>query len=155
MMNQPKFIIVIGTSAGGNAALAKLVAQFKTGMDAAIFIVMHLPSTTHINFLSNRLQPSTALKCVVPQDGEKILKDHIYITPVNQHLLVRKNEILLGDGPEENRFRPSIDVLFRSAAAAYNSKVVLPEWMLLREVVELALYKSPVKQSIQICHYPF
>lgn len=123
-MNQPKYIIVIGTSAGGNLALAKLVAQFKIGMDAAILIVMHLPSTTHNNFLSKRLQPSTSLKCVVPQAGEKILRDHIYITPVNQHLLVRKNEILLGNGPEENRFRPSIDVLFRSAAAAYNSKVI-------------------------------
>ena len=123
-MNEPKYIIVIGTSAGGNVALAKLVAQFKPGMDAAILIVMHLPSTTQDNFLSNRLQPSTTLKCVVPQDGDKILKDHIYVTPVNQHLLVRKNKIVLGNGPEENRFRPSIDVLFRSAAAAYNSKVI-------------------------------
>ncbi len=123
-MNEPKFIVVIGTSAGGNGALAKLVAQFKIGMNAAIFIVMHLPSTTQSNYLSNRLQPATSLKCMVPQDGEKILKDHIYVTPVGQHLLVRKNKILLGNGPEENRFRPSIGVLFRSAAAAYNSTVI-------------------------------
>ena len=123
-MNEPKFIIVIGTSAGGNVALSKLIAQFKIGMNAAILIVIHLPSTSQSNYLSDRLQPVTSLKCVVPQDGEKILEDHIYVTPVGQHLLVHKNKILLGNGPEENRFRPSIDVLFRSAAASYNSAVI-------------------------------
>jgi hypothetical protein len=42
----------------------------------------------------------------------------------NHHLLVKKNKIILGSGPEENRWRPSIDVLFRSAAVAYNTRAI-------------------------------
>lgn len=124
IMNEPKFVIVIGASAGGPTALSELVAQFKNGMDAAVFIVMHLSSTAISNFLIHRLQPHTSLKCVVPQDGDVIQKDHIYVSPVNQHLLVNKNKIVLGQGPEENRYRPSIDVLFRSAAAAYSTRAI-------------------------------
>jgi two-component system chemotaxis response regulator CheB len=123
-MNEPKFVIVIGASAGGTGALSELVAQFENGMDAAVFIVMHLSSTTLSNFLLDRLQPHTSLKCVVPEDGEAIKKNHIYISPSNQHLLLIKNKIVLGNGPEENRYRPSIDVLFRSAAAAYGTRVI-------------------------------
>ncbi len=51
-------------------------------------------------------------------------KDHIYIARPNQHMLVKSNKFLLGAGPEENRFRPSIDVLFRSAAVAYSAHAI-------------------------------
>jgi two-component system chemotaxis response regulator CheB len=51
-------------------------------------------------------------------------KDFLYLAPADGHLLVKKNRILLGYGPAENRWRPSIDVLFRSAAAAYDSRVI-------------------------------
>jgi two-component system chemotaxis response regulator CheB len=123
-MSKPKFVIVIGASAGGTTALSELITQFKSGMDAAIFIVMHLSRTALSNFLLQRLQPHTTLKCVVAQEGEKIEKDRIYISPSNQHLLVTKDKIVLGRGPEENRYRPSIDVLFRSAAAAYSTRTI-------------------------------
>jgi len=105
-------------------ALTELVAQIKTGMDAAVFIVLHLSRTSISNFLQLRLQQHTALNCVIAKDGEAIEKDHIYIASSNQHLLVKKNKIVLGSGPEENRWRPSIDVLFRSAAAAYSTKTI-------------------------------
>ncbi len=123
-MKDPKFVIVIGTSAGGMNALIELVAQLKPGMDAAVFIVFHLSRTSVSDFLALRLQQHTSLKCSIAKDGEAIEKDHIYIAAPNHHLLVKKNKILLGSGPEENRWRPSIDVLFRSAAAAYSTRTI-------------------------------
>jgi two-component system chemotaxis response regulator CheB len=72
----------------------------------------------------NTLQPLTRLKCEIPEEGASVKKGHIYIASPNVHLLVKKGEIVLGRGPEENRWRPSIDVLFRSAAAAYSTRVI-------------------------------
>ncbi len=120
----PKFIIVVGTSAGGLNALIELASQFEKGIDAAVFIVMHLSRTSISDFLVHKLQSNTSLQCQLAVDGASIEKDHIYIAAPNQHLLVKKNKILLGRGPEENRWRPSIDVLFRSAAAAYNTRAI-------------------------------
>ncbi|MGI8635484.1 MAG: chemotaxis protein CheB, partial [Segetibacter sp.] len=123
-MSQPKFVIVVGTSAGGMNALSEFVGQLNAGMDAAVFIVMHLSATTISDFLRQRLQPFTQLQCEIATDGIAIKKDHIYIAAPNLHLLVKKGTILIGRGPQENQWRPSIDVLFRSAAAAYNTRAI-------------------------------
>lgn len=123
-MKTPKFIIVVGTSAGGMNALIELVSQLTESIDAAFFIVMHLSRTSISDFLVHRLQPHTLLKCAVAKEDTVIEKGHIYVAAPNQHLLVKKNKIILGRGPEENRWRPSIDVLFRSAAAAYSTRVI-------------------------------
>jgi len=120
----PKFIIVAGASAGGMNALIELVSQFKEDMDAAVFIVMHLSRTSISDFLVHRLQPHTTLKCEVAKEGLPIEKGYIYVAAPNHHLLVKKGKMILGRGPEENRWRPSIDVLFRSAAAAYSTRVI-------------------------------
>ncbi|MEP6724346.1 MAG: chemotaxis protein CheB [Bacteroidota bacterium] len=123
-MKYPEFIVVAGTSAGGMNALSELVAQFTEDMDIAVFIVMHLSRTSISDFLVHRLQPHTPLHCEIAKEGATIKRGHIYVAAPNQHLLIKKNNILLGNGPEENRWRPSIDVLFRSAAAAYSSRVI-------------------------------
>ena len=123
-MKAPKFTVVVGTSAGGMNALIELVSQLKENIDAAFFIVMHLSRTSISDFLVHRLQPHTPLKCVVAEEGTAIKKGHIYVASPNHHLLVKKNKVILGRGPEENRWRPSIDVLFRSAAAAYSTRVI-------------------------------
>jgi two-component system chemotaxis response regulator CheB len=109
-MNEPKFIVVVGASAGG--------------MNAAVFIVMHLSKTSISDFLMIRLKPLTALPCEIATEGALIQKGHIYFASPNLHLLVKKGSISLGRGPEENRWRPSIDVLFRSAAAAYSTRTI-------------------------------
>ena len=124
MADKPKFIVVIGASAGGVAALSELVGQLSTKMDAAFFVVMHLSATAISDFLVHRLQPHTNLKCIVATDAAPIERGHIYIAPPNQHLIVIRDQIVVGHGPKENSWRPSIDVLFRSAAAAYNSHVL-------------------------------
>ena len=123
-MEQPKFIIVVGTSAGGLSALSEFVGQFEPELDAAIFIVMHLSRTSISNFLVQKLQPLSKLQTVIATEGAIIKKGHIYIACADLHLLVKKGIIILGRGPQENRWRPSIDVLFRSAAAAYSTRTI-------------------------------
>lgn len=123
-MKGPKFVVVIGTSAGGRNALLELVGQLKVDMTAAFFIVMHLSKKGIGDFLVRQLQPFTSLPCHVAKDGGSIESGHIYIAPSNGHLLVKKRHMIIGHGPEENRWRPSIDVLFRSAAAAFSSRAI-------------------------------
>jgi two-component system, chemotaxis family, protein-glutamate methylesterase/glutaminase len=123
-MEEPNFIIVVGTSSGGMNALIELVSQFNKEIEAAVFIVMHLSRNSISDFLVHRLQPHTMLKCEVAKDGALIERGRIYVAAPNQHLLVKMNMIILGRGPEENRWRPSIDVLFRSAAAAYSTRAI-------------------------------
>lgn len=116
--------MVIGTSAGGFIALDKLVQQFKEDDDAGYCIVMHLTNPRVRSFLAKRLQALTSLPCHVAEDGLLIQKGHIYIAQPGSHLLVKKGKLLLGHGSEENTFRPSIDVQFRSAAAEYNNRSI-------------------------------
>jgi two-component system chemotaxis response regulator CheB len=117
----PKFIIVVGASAGGLNVLTRLVGQFKKDIDAAICIVMHVSTVDVSQFLLRRLQQATTLTCKLAANDMSLEKGHIYIAPGGSHLLVKENKLVLGRGPEENRWRPSIDVLFRSAAVAYDS----------------------------------
>jgi len=64
------------------------------------------------------------LSAVHPQDGTKIEAGCIYIAPPDHHLLIEGSYIAVRKGPKENRFRPSIDALFRSAAYVYGSKAI-------------------------------
>ena len=123
-METPKFVVVVGTSAGGLNALSEFVSQIPPKTDAAYFIVMHLSRTAISDFLLLRLQKLTSLKCEIAQEGLAIAREHIYIASSNEHLLVKKDRIVLGRGPEENRWKPSIDVLFRSAAAAFSTRAI-------------------------------
>lgn len=122
--NEPKFILVVGTSAGGLNALIELVSQFSPEMDMAAFIVMHLSRTSISDFLYHRLHKHTSFTCEIATENSTIQRGYVYICAPNFHLLVKKDKIILGRGPEENRWRPSIDVLFRSASAAYGSRVI-------------------------------
>ncbi|MBC7947440.1 MAG: chemotaxis protein CheB, partial [Chitinophagaceae bacterium] len=124
MINHPKFIVVIGASAGGLNALSELVQTLQKGLDVAYCIVLHLSRKGIGDFVVHRLKQVTSMTCSLAVDGAPVKKDNIYIARPNQHLLVKDNHFLLGAGPEENRFRPSIDVLFRSAAAVYSSHTI-------------------------------
>ena len=66
----------------------------------------------------------SALPASHPSDGELIQKGRIYVAPPDYHLLVNQGSVRVVRGPQENRFRPAIDALFRSAARAYSSRVV-------------------------------
>jgi two-component system, chemotaxis family, protein-glutamate methylesterase/glutaminase len=117
-------IIVIGTSAGGLEALDALVSQLPTDLPSAIFIVQHMaPQNTGLALLS-RLEKYRAFHCSLATAGEKFMAGRIYIAPPDHHLLVKEDHVLVTKGARENRYRPGIDPLFRSAAATHGSHVV-------------------------------
>jgi two-component system chemotaxis response regulator CheB len=116
-------IIVIGASAGGVEALSKLVGQLPEEMPAALFIVLHIPAQNP-SLLPHILSRAGPLPATHPQDGEGIRRGHIYVAPPDYHLLLERDRIRVVRGPKENRHRPAIDPLFRSAAVAYGPRVV-------------------------------
>lgn len=116
-------IIVIGASAGGVNALKEIVALLPKKFDASIFIVQHV-SADSISLLPRILSYTGKLKAVHPSDGDLIEQGVIYIAPPDRHMIIERDRILIKKGPKENRFRPSIDALFRSAAYNYGSRVV-------------------------------
>jgi len=122
--DEPKFMVVIGTSAGGIRALEELVMQLKPEMDAAFFVVLHLSRKGVGDVLFQRLQQHCELPCKVAINDAPIKKGTVYLAPPDNHLLIDKGKVLLGKGAAENRWRPSINNLFRSAAANYNSRVI-------------------------------
>ena len=117
-------LIVIGSSAGGMQALTKLVAQFPKDFPAPIFIVNHMSADTTGEALLKALNESGSLVCVHAHDGQVFEGSTIYLAPSDQHILIVKRKILVTKGARENRYRPAIDPLFRSAAVAYDSRVI-------------------------------
>jgi two-component system chemotaxis response regulator CheB len=121
---EPKFIVAIGTSAGGIRALEELVMQLGSDTDAAYFVVIHLSRKGVGEVLFQRLQQHSVLPCKVAKDGDVIQTGNIYLAPPDHHMLLDKGHIVIGKGAPENRWRPSINNLFRSAAAHYSSRVI-------------------------------
>lgn len=117
-------LIVIGASAGGMAALKQLVAQFPQDFPAPIFIVNHMSADTTGEALVRVLDGSSSLTCVHGHDNQEFKSGNIYLAPSDQHMLIVKGKILITKGARENRSRPAIDPLFRSAAVAYGNRVV-------------------------------
>ena len=116
-------IIVIGTSAGGLKALSAIVSVLPANLDAALFIVQHLAADKP-SILPQILEDVSSLAASFPADGETIQIGHIYVAPPDHHLLLNQGSMRVVRGPQENRFRPAIDTLFRSAARSYGSSVV-------------------------------
>jgi two-component system, chemotaxis family, protein-glutamate methylesterase/glutaminase len=116
-------IIVMGASAGGLAAFNRIIKQLPENLNAAVFIVWHV-SPYSTSMLPDILSRSGKLEAKHPADGESIQKGRIYVAPPDRHLLLEAGRIRLAKGPKENRFRPAVDPLFRSAAYAYGARVV-------------------------------
>lgn len=116
-------IIVIGASAGGLRAFELLVAQLPLDLPAAIFITWHI-SPDYPSLLPQILDQLCALPVAHAVDNEPIRAGRIYVAPPDHHLLVESGFVRLSRGPKENRFRPAVDVLFRSAASAYSKRVI-------------------------------
>ncbi|HEY0580189.1 MAG TPA: chemotaxis protein CheB [Candidatus Nitrosocosmicus sp.] len=120
----PKFIITIGASAGGISYIVEFLANLNGNPDVAIFIVMHMAEINHLEYVLERLQNNTALVCKIADNEDKIQSGHVYLAKPGYHLIIDRNQISLGNGATENRWRPSIDVLMRTAAVDYNSRTI-------------------------------
>ncbi len=117
-------LVVIGASAGGIPALQSLLQELPADFPAAILIVLHL-SPHSAGLLPEILARAGPLPATNARHGEPIENGHIYVAPPDMHLLADANRrIRIGHGPKENRFRPAVDPLFRSAALNYGSGVI-------------------------------
>jgi two-component system, chemotaxis family, protein-glutamate methylesterase/glutaminase len=115
--------IVIGGSAGGIVALQKLVADLPPHLDAAVFVVIHTAPYGH-SFLPQVLINAGNLPAQYPGEQEHVRPGIIYVAPPNRHLEIDDGNAILTTGPKENRSRPAINPLFRTAALAHGPQVI-------------------------------
>ncbi|MBV1873481.1 MAG: chemotaxis protein CheB [Gammaproteobacteria bacterium] len=117
-------VVIIGTSWGGLDALDRLLSKLPVNFLMPILIVQHRHrlSDNHLNiFLDKRC----ALHVKEAQDKEKIIPATVYIAPANYHLLVERDfSLSLSAEAPINYSRPSIDLLFETAAEAFHEKTI-------------------------------
>jgi len=116
-------IIVIGASAGGVEALTALARALPADLQAALFVVLHVPAhgksvLPHLLARAGRLPAQHAVS------DEEIRLGRWYVAPPDHHMILRNGRVHLGRGPSENGHRPAVDPLFRSAASEFGQRVV-------------------------------
>lgn len=116
-------IILIGAPLGGASALTRLVGSLPADLRASVFIVLHVKPDRPI-LLADVLNAPGRMRATVAVDGEPIQRSRIYIACVGKHLVLDSDRMRLTSDAEENNRRPSIDVLFRTAATAHKERVV-------------------------------
>jgi two-component system, chemotaxis family, protein-glutamate methylesterase/glutaminase len=116
-------IVVIGASAGGVEACSQLLKLLPADFSASIFVVVHLaPQAPSV--LAKILARHSKIDVKNPVDGEEIQPGKVYVALANQHLILKPGVIKLSRGPRVNGSRPSVDVLFRTAAYSYGERVI-------------------------------
>jgi len=118
-----KNIVVIGASAGGFEALKKFVAGIPKDFSAPIFIVWHMAPDVR-GVLPKVLNWHGVVPAEQAVDGEPIKEGRIYVAPPDRHMLIEDGKVRVSRGPKENRFRPAVDPLFRSAAYYHGPDVI-------------------------------
>lgn len=112
-------LLIIGASTGGTEAIKSFLLQMPSDCPG-ILITQHMPAGFTKSF-ANRLDSLCQISVKEAEDGERILPGHAYIAPGDKHLLLARSGAnyvtQLSDAPPVNRHKPSVDVLFDSAAA--------------------------------------
>ncbi|MDX2083889.1 MAG: chemotaxis response regulator protein-glutamate methylesterase [Candidatus Melainabacteria bacterium] len=116
-------VIVIGVSTGGPNALNEFIPKLPGDLGTPILLVQHMPAVFTAS-LASSLDKKSALKVKEAEAGELIHSNTVYIAPGGKHMLIRAQRIDLTDDPPENSCRPAVDVLFRSVAQAYGSRIL-------------------------------
>jgi len=116
--------IVIGASAGGMDAIKEILITLPRSFAAPVIIVQHLNSHSN-GYIVKYLKELCKINVKEADEKEGILPGNVYIAPPNYHLLIEKDETLsLTVDNKENYSRPSIDVLFESAAEVYRYELI-------------------------------
>jgi two-component system chemotaxis response regulator CheB len=116
-------IVVIGASAGGLDALRAILARLPEDFDAAVCAVLHI-SPDSPGILADILGRAGPLPAVMVRGRERLAPRTIYVPAPDHHLIVEPGIVRATRGPKENRFRPAIDPLFRSAAQSYGPRAI-------------------------------
>jgi two-component system chemotaxis response regulator CheB len=119
--------VVIGASTGGPQALARLLPVLTPVCPVPMFLVQHLPPD-FMSYFAASLSRRCGVRIVEARDGASVEPGVLYLAPGDRHLVINKRDgkIVTGlsDSPPENGCRPAVDVLFRSASAAYGGQVL-------------------------------
>ncbi len=122
-------VVCIGTSTGGPRTLMDIIPYIPSDINVPIFIVQHMPPR-FTKSLANRLNSMSKLNVKEAEDNEDIKVNNVYIAPGDWHLTIKekilnkKYSIHLTKEPSNLLFRPSVNVLFFSAAKVFNSRVL-------------------------------
>jgi len=119
-------MLAIGLSAGGTPLIKRLLAALPEDYSLAVAIVAHLPQG-YESSLAQQLDALTDLPVTEARDKEPIVAGHVYVAPPDYHLLVEKNHpftFALSKDDSVKSVRPSIDVLFSSAAEVFEASLI-------------------------------
>lgn len=119
-------IVVIGVSTGGPSALAQLVPRLPGELAVPVLVVQHMPPRFTAS-LADSLDRKSGLRVREADEGRVPGAGEVLIAPGGKHLLVQSGPepwLAFSDGEPVNSFKPSVDVLFESAAAAYAGRVL-------------------------------
>lgn len=116
-------IVVVGASAGGFTTLQTILSALPLHFPASLFVVIHTAETSP-GVVPSVLNRSSAIPVLYASHGMPIYSSRVYVAPPSMHMTVSRGRVELSAGPRENRHRPSVDVLFRSAANAYGPRVI-------------------------------
>jgi len=116
-------IVVIGASAGGVKALFELVVPLPASFPGAVFIVLHI-SPDRPSEMARLLNNASEMTCQQATDGERTQAGHVYFAPPDFHLTLEEGGMVLTHTARVNHSRPSIDVLFQSAAERHGRQVI-------------------------------
>ena len=117
-------LVVIGTSWGGLDALREILPALPTDLDAAIVVAQHRSPDSREYGLRDLLGAVTRLPVCEAGDKELLEPGKVYVAPADYHLLVEGNVVALSVDEPVLYARPSIDVLFESAAESYRERCV-------------------------------
>jgi two-component system chemotaxis response regulator CheB len=130
-------IVVMGGSAGGAPAISAILRALPAGFPAAVFVVLHRSGSGRVPLHSSVGAPQkqtdafvrmfsreSALPVQSAEDQAEFRGGVVYVAPPDHHLYLENGITRLEKSPKENFFRPSIDVLFRSAAAVYGRRCI-------------------------------
>jgi len=118
VVNTTDKFIAIGASTGGTEAVKEVLMGLPSDVPG-IVIAQHIPASFSTSF-ARRLDEYSNLRVREAKGGEQILPGHVYLAPGDKHLIIERTGAKyickLNDGPDVNRHKPSVDVLFRSVA---------------------------------------
>ncbi|HEX3822113.1 MAG TPA: chemotaxis protein CheB [Candidatus Sulfotelmatobacter sp.] len=149
----PRDIVAIGGSAGSIEVLKAIVRGLPSDLPASIFVVIHV-SPDSPSMLARMLSNSGPLSARNPLDQEQIRPGRIYVSRPDHHLTIEGGRIRVLRGPRENRHRPAIDALLRTAAREYGRRVVGVVLSGLQDDGSAGLYAVKQRGGITIVQDP-
>ena len=120
-------VVVLGISTGGPQALRQLIPELPADFPVPVVMVLHMP-VGYTEMYAQRLDALAALNVREAREGDEVRAGSVLLAPAGKHLtFVRERGAVrahLDDRPADSQHRPSVDVLFKSAAETFGSRVL-------------------------------